>query len=98
MWILHFWGYNLTFWSILAKTNNLWLLWQFLVTNYKLVALIIFYLELEEPNCYMKKEGSKREHGPTFCFDFWVRFGDHRALYHVSIVIIPTLTYTVKYC
>ena len=39
----------------------------------------------------MKKEGSKREHGPTFCFDFWVRFGDHRALYHIPIVIIPTL-------
>ena len=38
----------------------------------------------------MKKEGSKREHGPTFCFDFWVRFGDHRALYHIPIVIIPT--------
>ena len=46
---------------------------------------------MEEPNCYMKKEGSKREHGPTFCFDFWVRFGDHRALYHIPIVIIPTL-------
>ena len=39
----------------------------------------------------MKKEGSKREHGPTFCFDFWVRFGDHRALYHIPIVTIPTL-------
>ena len=39
----------------------------------------------------MKKEGSKREHGPNFCFDFWVRFGHHRALYHISIVIIPTL-------
>ena len=39
----------------------------------------------------MKKEGSKREHGPTFCFDFWVRFGDHRALYHIPIVIILTL-------
>ena len=22
------------------------------------------YLELEEPNCYIEKEGSKREHGP----------------------------------
>ena len=38
-----------------------------------------------------EKEGSKTEHGPTFCFDFWVRFGDHRALYHIPIVIIPTL-------
>ena len=51
-----------------------------------------FYLDLEELNCYMKKEGSKREHGPTFCFDFWLRFGDHRALYHIPIVIIPTLS------
>ena len=42
MWILHFWGYNWTFWTILAKTNNFWFLWQFLVTNYKLVALIVF--------------------------------------------------------
>ena len=39
----------------------------------------------------MEKEGSKREHGSTFCFDFWMRFGDHRALYHIPIVIIPTL-------
>ena len=53
-----------------------------------------FYLELGEPNCYLKKEGSKREHGPTFCFDFWVRFGDHKALYHIPIVIIPALTNT----
>ena len=52
--------------------------------------------ELEEPNCYMKKEGSKREHGPNFCFDFWVRFGDHRALYHIPIVIIPTLETTAS--
>ena len=42
-----------------------------------------FYLDLEELNCYMKKEGSKRKHGPTFCFDFGVRFGDRRALHHI---------------
>ena len=42
----------------------------------------------------MKKEGSKREQGPTFCFDFWVRFGDHIALNHIPIVIIPTLKFT----
>ena len=39
----------------------------------------------------MKKECSKRERGPRFCLDFWARFGDHSALYHISIVIIPTL-------
>ncbi len=44
----------------------------------------------------MKKEGSKRENGPNFCFDFWVRFGDHRALYHIPIVIIPTLSLCVQ--
>ena len=45
----------------------------------------------------MKKEGSKREHGPNFCFDFWVRFGDHRALYHIPIVIIPTLGLIISF-
>ena len=82
VWILHIWGYNWTFWSILANTNNFWLLWQFLVTNYKLVALIIFNLELGEPNCYLKKEG----------FYFCSRFGDlFRAFYNIPNIIIPTL-------
>ena len=29
-------------------------------------------------------------------FYFWVRFGDHRALYHIPIVIIPTLNQTLS--
>ena len=29
----------------------------------------------------------------SFLLWFWMRFGDHRALYHVPIVIIPTLVY-----
>ena len=45
----------------------------------------------------MKKERSKREHGPTFCFNFWLRFGDHRAIYHIPTVITPTLYIFVSF-
>ena len=30
------------------------------------------------------KEGSKREQGTFFCFNFCVRYGDHRALHHIT--------------
>ena len=61
---------------------------EILLAFYKLVILIFFLFRVG-------RKGLKREHGTTFCFDFCLKFGDHRALYHIPIIIIPTLTYTV---
>ena len=38
-----------------------------------------------------KKRWISKDVWNTFLLWFWMRFGDHRALYHVPIVIIPTL-------
>ena len=79
---------------------------HFLVQLYILIKfwpekiIFVFFCEFESSgNSVMhckggtlpKKRWISKDLWNTFLLWFWMRFGDHRALYHVPIVIIPTL-------
>ena len=71
--------------QFLARKNNIWL---FFVNLSKLITL--------QRGALPQKRWISKDAWIPFLLWFWMRFGDHRALYHVPIVIIPTLVFWVN--